>query len=364
MITESTRRTKHEELTHRLRELVATLGPGARLPSQNELMRRFQVSDRTVLRSLEDLRRDGWIVRRQGSGTFVAERAEKAAEPVRAERGTVAALALTSPPSPFYHRCLQLMAEAAEGSGSNLICHHARHELGGEAVQPLEALQPQGFVAFNYELAPIAAWLQERGHRAVVFGVPPVDVYPEVPCVYGDHFHGGYLATRHLLSLGHRRLAYVRLVRAKYPLQRSVRWRGHQHAIDELARLGESVTCELIDGETLGLWREDPARAGAFFRRADAPTALVIWNDTEALRILSVLTHAGLNIPGDLSVVGYDALREGAEYLPPLTSVDQHLEVQARVVMDLVSREEPPPHRQSVVVVPELVVRGSTAPPG
>ena len=59
------RNTKHQALTRMLMELAQTLEPGARFPSQTELMRRYQVSDRTVLRSLDDLRRAGWIERWQ-----------------------------------------------------------------------------------------------------------------------------------------------------------------------------------------------------------------------------------------------------------------------------------------------------------
>src|SRR5436305_10969084 len=99
--------TKHEELTRTLRDLAASLGPGERFPSQSELMRRFQVSDRTVLRSLDDLSRAGWIVRRRGSGTFVAEREPERVEPAAAEESrTIAALALTCTPSRFYQYCL------------------------------------------------------------------------------------------------------------------------------------------------------------------------------------------------------------------------------------------------------------------
>src|SRR5262245_24188124 len=97
------RRTKHAELTETLLELVESLSPGERLPSQTELMRRYQVSDRTVLRSLEDLRRGGWIVRRRGSGTFVADPKARLHLPAglrpaggrASESRTVAALALT-----------------------------------------------------------------------------------------------------------------------------------------------------------------------------------------------------------------------------------------------------------------------------
>ena len=363
----SGRRTKHEELTQTLLEMVARLPVGERLPSQTELMRRYEVSDRTVLRSLEDLRRDGWIVRRRGSGTFVADRQENA--PVEravaslASRPTVAALALTPYPSPFYHRCLELLAQIAEDAGCALVCHHAPYDLDVDEHLPLEALHPKGFVAFNYALHPIAARLQERGHRAVILGAPPVGEYPQVPCVYGDHEQGGYLATRHLLELGHRRLAFARSSPAAgVPLERSLRWRGHERALRE-ARQQSGVSSDVLDSATLGAWRSDPFLAEAYFRRPDAPTALVFWNDSEAIQLLSVLKHAGIRVPEDVSVVGYDALPESEACLPPLTTVDQHLDAQLRAVLDLLSREELPPFPQSVVVVPELVVRASSAPP-
>ena len=66
-------RTKHEALTSTLKGVAASLNPGDRFPSQTELMRQYRVSDRTVLRSLEDLQRTGWIVRKRGSGTYVAD---------------------------------------------------------------------------------------------------------------------------------------------------------------------------------------------------------------------------------------------------------------------------------------------------
>jgi DNA-binding LacI/PurR family transcriptional regulator len=361
------RQTKHEELTRTLRDLVSSLRPGERLPSQTELMRQYQVSDRTVLRSLEDLRRDGWIVRRRGSGTFVADPKERATAPRAAapmvDRWTIAALALTPSPSPFYQRCLELLAQVAETAGCSLVCHHARSAPDGDDALPLETLRPRGFVAFNFALHPLARQLQKRGHRTVILGPPPADVYPDVPCVCGDHDHGGYLATRHLLKMGHRRLAYVRFApAAEASLRRSFRWRGHERAMSEARRREEAAQCVLLDEATLAPWRSDPALAAAFFRRPGAPTALIAWNDSEAISCLSILKHAGLGVPEDVSVIGYDALPEGAEGYPPLTTVDQHLDCQLRAVMDLLSRPGPPP-TQSVVVVPDLVIRASCAPP-
>src|SRR5260370_16534081 len=75
------RKTKHEELTRTLTELAQTLQPGDLFPSQTELIRRYQVSDRTVLRSLDDLTRAGWLVRRHGKRTFVTDPAQRKSEP-------------------------------------------------------------------------------------------------------------------------------------------------------------------------------------------------------------------------------------------------------------------------------------------
>src|SRR5262249_56110700 len=115
MQTKTTERnTKHEALTETLLKMVAALKPGDRFPSQSELMRRFQVSDRTVLRSLEDLRRAGWIVRIHGSGTFVADpRQHQPALPsLPTARKTLAALALTF--GPFYQHSVHLLSVHAE----------------------------------------------------------------------------------------------------------------------------------------------------------------------------------------------------------------------------------------------------------
>jgi GntR family transcriptional regulator, arabinose operon transcriptional repressor len=365
--TTGTRRTKHEELTRTLLELVSGLTPGDRLPSQTELMKRFNVSDRTVLRSLEDLRRDGWIVRRQGSGTFVADPSERrrpAEINTNGKGRTLAALALSPSPSPFYQHCLEVLAQIVAESGWALVCHHARHEPEGDDSLTLEALHPRGFVAFNFALYPVAWRLQERGHRTVILGAPPADVYADVPCVYGDHEHGGYQVTRHLLDLGHRRLVYARVVGQSIPsLMRSFRWKGHVRAMEEAERNGTPVTCEILDHDTAMPWRTDPELAAEYFRRPGAPTAIIAWNDSEALLLMSILHQAGLRVPDDVSIVGYDALPESAYSVPPLTTVQQRVDAQLRAVLDLISRETPPRPTQSVVVVPELVTRGSCAPP-
>jgi DNA-binding LacI/PurR family transcriptional regulator len=351
-------------LTQKLLELARTLKPGDLLPSQTELMRRHQVSDRTVLRSLDDLQRAGWIVRRHGVGTFVADPEMRRSEPpipaVPTQSKTVAALVFAF--GPFYQHCVNLLSVEAEAAGLALVCHHARHETSFEDALPLEALQPQGFVIFSYYMYPFAQRLLERGHRVVLVGSPPAGVYPQAPCVTSDQEYGGYEATQHLLRLGHRRIAYI-APDSRYPLEHTLRWQGHRRALGEAARRDEEVQATVVPLETQAAWRGDPARCATFFGRPDAPTGLLTWNDAEAVSLLHVLHHAAVRVPEDVSVVGFDALPVGAESIPPLTTVESYVGSQMRAVMHFLTQPTAPPPTQSVMIVPALVPRASSAPP-
>jgi GntR family transcriptional regulator of arabinose operon len=358
------RNTKHETLTRTLLEMASTLRPGDRFPSQVELMRRFQVSDRTVLRSLEDLRRAGWIVRRHGSGTYVADPEQRLPPPppssLPAASTTIAALALTF--GSFYQHCVDLLSVQAEAAGLSLVCHHARHEASFEDALPLEALHPRGFVLFSYYLLPIALRLMERGHRTVIMGAPPADVYVEAPCIYSDQELSGWMACRHLLDLGHRRIAYV-FTNTRYPLERTLRWKGHRRALQEAEQAGHPVHSVVYNNDEVASWRSDPAAAAVHLRRPGAPTGLVTWNDDEAVLMIRILQRAGLRVPEDVSILGSGALPVSEDSFPPLTTVDQHVESQIRAVMDLLSRPSAPPPTQSLIVMPTLVNRASCAPP-
>ncbi len=358
------RQTKHSELTGLLRALVTTLQPGDRLPAQDELMRQYKVSDRTVLRSLEDLQRAGWIVRRPGSGTYVTDPREResgeSAKPAAlvAQNRTIAALAPHFFAASYLRLCADTLSARAEAANLSLVCHPNPID----NLQFIEALQPLGFVLFSYPMAEIAHQLIARGHRAVVVGSPPAGVDPTLPCVFADHEIGGYLAAQHLLELGHRRLAFAFDTQMRYPYRQHPRWIGHLQAMEEIRALGEPVSDTVINAETLAAWRADASLAAAYFQRPDAPTGITVWNDGAAIILLGILHRAGLRVPRDVSVIGFDALPEGADTVPPLTTVDQHVAWQMQTVLRLLTRPTPPP-AQAVIALPELKIRSSCGPP-
>jgi LacI family transcriptional regulator len=100
-------------------------------------------------------------------------------------------------------------------------------------------------------------------------------------------------------------------------------------------------------------------------QRADRPTAVFAGSDLQAMGVLRAARRLGIDVPGQLSVIGYDNLPVAEWTDPPLTTVNQPLrdmaETATRMLLDLARGEQLPTSR--VDLVTELVVRESTAPP-
>jgi DNA-binding LacI/PurR family transcriptional regulator len=180
-----------------------------------------------------------------------------------------------------------------------------------------------------------------------------------------DHAKAVDLALRHLVELGHRHIAFIKGP-AVVP-DAEVRWRAITATAERLgidlrprlieampstpdSRLGYEAACRLLDsGETF--------------------TALFAFNDVSAMEAVHALTDRGLNVPEDVSVVGFDDIESAGYMGPGLTTVRQPLHdmgwAAAESVLDRIGRprEEWADARERIVVEPQLVVRETTAPP-
>jgi len=180
--------------------------------------------------------------------------------------------------------------------------------------------------------------------------LPPVDV------VCQDDVDGATLAVRHLLELGHRRIAYLG---GPEGTSNSERARGYADTM-RAAGLGDHVRIE--PGDT----SEERARqaATALLSRPERPTAIFAYNDMVCLGALSAAAELGLRVPDDLSLVGFD--NSGLARLRAiwLTSVDGAAErvgeLAARMLVDRMAEPERP--RRTRLVSPGLEIRGSTGP--
>lgn len=355
---------KRREVAQSLRELVATLAPGDRVPAVTALERHFGVAKGTIEAAVRMIRQEGLVESRQGSGTYVAQPARSNANGFAADstrpRSAAGTLAVLAPwHDPFYRHCMDELTEQTEPSGLKVVCHYGHQETSLADALDVEALRPVGYLLFNYRFAPIATALLKRGHRAVVVGVPPPEVIPSAPCVYGDHDHGGYLAAQHLLDLGHRRIAFA-FMSSEKELFAKRRWRGYERAV---RAAGAFQASSVIDLPRLESWRENPSAVRRYFDREEAPTAVVSWTDAEAIGLMSLLGRAGLRVPDDVSLVGYDNVPAGGHSRPALDTIDPHTGVQVRQALLMLASPMEPGAIPTAVVTPTLLCRASCAPP-
>ncbi|WP_308121579.1 LacI family DNA-binding transcriptional regulator [Actinotalea ferrariae] len=238
-------------------------------------------------------------------------------------------------------------------------------ELGGahrprqEWLDDVLARRPIGMIFVLSDLDP--AQRQQLETRSIPFAVVDTAGEPPagVPTVGSANWNGGLAATRHLVELGHRRIAVIS--GPADVLCSRARIDGYRSAHDEA---GLAVDRALV-------------RYGNFFvdggyehgldllRGPDRPTAVFAGSDYQALGVLRAARELGLRVPEDLSVVGYDDLPVTQWIGPALTTVRQPLREMAstatRMVLDLA--EGRPPTNLQIDLATELVVRESTAPP-
>jgi LacI family transcriptional regulator len=201
--------------------------------------------------------------------------------------------------------------------------------------------------------------------RLASSGVPVVllDTRGEgVPAVVTDDVEGGRLATRHLLALGHERVAFIG-DDPDNPLGFTAGTSREQGYRETMAEAGLRVPAGYV---LHGPHVRAVARrlTEQLLARRDRPTAVFASSDSQALGVLEAVRAAGLDVPGDVSVMGFDDV-EVSGYAG-LTTVRQPLfesgKLAASLLLDAVDAEHPPDARTHQLSI-ELVERSTTAPP-
>ena len=201
--------------------------------------------------------------------------------------------------------------------------------------------------------------LDEAGVR-LPHGLPVVVVdssaHYDYPIVDTDQRQGARLATEHLLGLGHATVWHLGGPPTSFAADRRRRsWEA------TLLDHGREVP-PVLDGDWTATSGYDAGR-----RLATNPevTAVFVANDQMALGLLRALHEHGRDVPGDVSVVGFDDMEESAHFWPPLTTIRQNFVDVGRLSVDALIREihAGEHHHEPVAVAAKLVHRSSTAPP-
>lgn len=181
---------------------------------------------------------------------------------------------------------------------------------------------------------------------------------PNVTVVGGDNYHGARAAVRHLIALGHRRVAFISGNADSG--QSPERQRGYH---DELVNAGLSPDPALVRG---GDWSEQGGyrETSALLDLPDPPTAVFTANDHTAFGAINAVKARGLRVPEDLSVIGFDDIPSSQHIDPPLTTVRHPFgdiaQVAVKHLLDLIDGKAGP--RQRIELPSDLIVRASTGP--
>jgi DNA-binding LacI/PurR family transcriptional regulator len=216
-----------------------------------------------------------------------------------------------------------------------------------------------------------ADWLVRRGLPLVTVDQKPL---PHIASVNVDDHGGGCAAAAHLLELGHRRIAVVTTgdgpagVAARPTVDAVAgKYVSRERLAGYLDALGPAGVRPLVHVQHDNSEDEAYEAALVLLRREDPPTAVLCNSDVLAVGVLHAAEELGLDVPGDLSVVGFDDSPLARRVRPMLTTVRQDVEAKGKaatsVLLEGMARAGGSGRAKRVVLPTELVVRDSTAPP-
>jgi LacI family transcriptional regulator len=188
-----------------------------------------------------------------------------------------------------------------------------------------------------------------------------IDSYhPQLSCIVADDVEGGRISTRHLVELGHRKIAFLSdyLDTPFHPAMRQ-RYQGYREILRETGIPHNPAY--LIEGERGRKSAREMAKT--LFALDDPPTAIFASSDTQAIGVLDVAREYGIKVPEELSVIGYDGIRD-AEY-NNLTTINQNLFDSgvkgAQMLLDILKNGIWSPRKQQISL--ELEIRNTTTSP-
>lgn len=287
----------------------------------------------------------------------------RAAVQLRGGRSSVVGCVLLDSANVFFAEVARGIEDRlAEANCMHLVCSSdVRAEREAGYLRMFEEHGVRGVIVSpaTQELAGLVR-LSRRGMPVVLLDQPQAG--SGLCAVTVDNLAGGRLAVEHLLGLGHRRIAFLR--GAKLHSTISQRRDGAWQACLAAGLEPESVLAEIVLPWLPTIPGAERTVAEVLALRPQ-PTAIVCFNDIAAVGVLRGLRRAGVRVPEEMSVVGYDDIQFASELSPALTTVWQPSYELGQMAAELVLDEGQPDHdHREVPFQPRLVERLSTAPPG
>lgn len=359
---------KYVRLMVQLKEKIekGVLKPGDPLATRENLMKEHDISLSTVTRAVSELERQGWLISRQGSGTFVAKRNPQ--EPTDSDEPLLVGLLAPNNCRFSQEVVSELVHEGAQhniqfltmfcagGQEQELNQGRLLMEKGAQALV-WGPIQPKRHVS--------VASLFGKNQLPVILCEKTTDqIISPWYCVRSDYASGMKKGLEHLFSLGHQRIAYFGPKNSESdfgPVPE--RWSAYKETMKQHNAWDPDALT--FNPTVLRDWAENRRRIDAIFRSANAPTAVVGFNDLTALEAHSSLRMLDLPNIDELALMGHSDSTAGQYCQPRLstvsTSLAEYVDAIVRILKAELSGQKEEVAAQREYIIPQrLILREST----
>ena len=327
------------------------LKPGDRIPAEERIAEKYEVSLGTVRQAMAELANEGLIYKEQGRGTFVAEK--------KREKTFTIGLLLTDIGNPFFSQLARSIQEKAHTLEYSVIYYNTNDQLlrETESIDMLIKRLVDGVI-----LVPVLKDGEERLMQKLRENDIPfvyLDRYLNEPAsdyIIIDNLSGVRQAMEYLISLGHRRIGCISAQPFTQVLEQRVK------AYKKIVRENNFVTDSLVQISNLPDDKGGYDAANKLLSTKNRPTAIFATNDIIAIGAYKAAKNRGIRIPQDLSLIGFDDIEASSHLEVPLTTITQPINEMGKVAMKILagkSEKKDSENLQKIVLEPKLVIRES-----
>ncbi|WP_338833320.1 HTH-type transcriptional repressor PurR [Moorella humiferrea] len=277
------------------------------------------------------------------------------ARSMRIKKTHTIGLILSDITNPFYSETAKAVVDTADHLGYNVILGTTNNSIKTQKkyLEIIRRKQVDGLLFASVQLKdPTVEKVIEEGFPHMLYNRRLAR--SDCNFVVIDNEQGSFLATEHLIKLGHKRIAYIRGPHNSSTGQE--RFNGYLKA---LKKYGLEYNQELVrDGEYDE--RQAHEATKVLLGLKERPTAIIAANDLMAFSSIECICRAGLKVPDDIAVIGFDDVEMSSHYNIQLTTVSKNkyemAEIATRILIDIIEGENVPQPVQ-IVLKPQLIIR-------
>ncbi|WP_202077684.1 substrate-binding domain-containing protein [Caldalkalibacillus salinus] len=362
--------TKYNKVKQAIRSQIldGTFVPHQKISSENELMKEFGVSRHTIRVAIGELVNEGWLYREQGAGTFCADRS---LQDVKNHDQKNIAIMTTYISDYIFPEIIRGAESYLSSLGYQVSLFSTNNNLDNEK-RVLENILTQGVDGLIIEPTKSAFSNPNINYYLNLerSNIPYIMVnafYDELEplCIMMDDEKGGFIQTEHLIEKGHRTiLGFFQTD----DMQGVKRMKGYikAHRVHQIPINPKHMITYYSEEKKTKPIQELKNLLG---NQEDKPTAIVGYNDELVLQLLDVLREQKIQVPRDMSIVGYDSSSLAQVSEVKLSSIHhpKHVmgETAAKMIVDLIREKHATSKKEkteldSVIYEPELIIRQST----